>query len=191
MRVGGRDIAEVSSLTIADALSFLQEIDAGVVSARILAAPLSRLRYLERVGLGYLTLDRPRADALGRRGPARGLDLGFGGRVWSTPCTSWTSPPSACTRATWGRLVEAMISLRDSGNSLVVVEHEESVVLAADHLVEVGPGAGEDGGRVVHAGPVAGILGVEDSPTGRVLSGPRPRPRCRAPDGRRTWDRSA
>ena len=70
-----------------------------------------------------------------------------------------------------GRLIAAMERLRDAGNSIVVVEHEEAVVRAADHLVEVGPGAGESGGRIVFSGPVGEIEAVEGSPTGAFLSG--------------------
>jgi len=184
VRIGGRDIAEVSAMTIADALRFLRAIDAGVVSGRILSAPLVRLEYLDRIGLGYLTLDRPARTLSGGEARRVGLTSALGSGLVSTLYVL-DEPSIGLHPRDVGRLVEAIERLRDAGNSLVVVEHEECVILAADHLVEVGPGAGESGGRIVFSGPVAEIGGVEGSPTGAVMSGRAPAP---IPKSRRMAD---
>ena len=133
----------------------------------------SRLRYLREVGLGYLTLDRP----------TRSLSGGETARVNLTTClgTSLVGTLFVLDEPSIGlhprdtqRLIGVMNTLRDAGNTLVVVEHEESVISAADHLVEIGPGRGELGGEIVYNGPIDPLLhGKKRTLTGDFLTGLR------------------
>ena len=131
----------------------------------------SRLGYLREVGLGYLTLDRP----------TRSLSGGETARVNLTTCLGTAlvntlfvldEPSIGLHPRDTERLIGVMRRLRDRGNTLVVVEHEEAVIRAADHLVEIGPGRGEEGGRLVHSGPLDQILnGKTKTLTGDYLTG--------------------
>ena len=168
--IGGRDIASLSALTIAEARRFLEGLDGGEVSGRILQGALARLAYLDRIGLGYLTLDRRARTLSGGEARRVALTAALGSGLVNTLYVL-DEPSIGLHPRDVGRLVDAMARLRDAGNSLVVVEHEEAIMRAADHLVEVGPGAGEAGGRIVYSGPVGGVEAVPDSPTGRFLAG--------------------
>lgn len=131
----------------------------------------SRLRYLREVGLGYLTLDRP----------TRSLSGGETARVNLTTCLGTAlvhtlfvldEPSIGLHPRDTDRLLSVLHRLRDRGNTLVVVEHEESVIRAADHFVEIGPGRGENGGHLVHSGPLAPLLtGKKRTLTGDYLTG--------------------
>ncbi|WZO96181.1 excinuclease ABC subunit UvrA [Isosphaeraceae bacterium EP7] len=174
VRVGGRNLAEVDSLTIAGALAFLDEVAAAEaenpVARGILAQARNRLDYLERIGLGYLTLDRL----------ARTLSAGEARRVALTSALGsglvntlyvLDEPSIGLHPTDVGRLIAALVGLRDSGNSVVVVEHDMDIVRASDHVVEVGPGAGDAGGRILFTGTPEGLAQLEGSATGDVLSG--------------------
>ncbi|MDB5349358.1 MAG: uvrA 3 [Planctomycetota bacterium] len=185
VKVGGLDIAELSSQTISRARSFLDDQRNGEVAGRILSGVLARLDYLDQIGLGYLTLDRQARTLSGGEARRVALTAALGSGLVNTMYVL-DEPSIGLHPRDVVRLVDAMKRLRDAGNSLVVVEHEESVMRAADHLVEVGPGAGDAGGRIVYAGPVAGIEAVVDSPTATFLSG---RMRDTTPTSRRATDR--
>ncbi|MBQ7666850.1 MAG: excinuclease ABC subunit UvrA, partial [Kiritimatiellae bacterium] len=142
----------------------------------------ARLRFLEETGLGYLTLDRA-ADTLSggearrvRLASALSQDLSGALYVLDEPTAGLHPRDTAALLAMLGRL-------RDSGNTLVVVEHDENVVRAADWVIDMGPGAGARGGRVVYSGSVAGMMQCADSPTGLFLAGKEPpyRPGPKAP----------
>ena len=132
---------------------------AGDPTAEMLRAEIgARLGYLDRVGLGYLTLDRA----------ARTLSGGEVERVNLTSCLGASlvntlfvmdEPSVGLHPRDVGRMIDVMRDLRDKGNTLLVVEHEESVIRAADHLLDIGPGRGQDGGQLVYAGPVAARRG--------------------------------
>ena len=184
VKIAGLDIGDVSRLTIAQARAFLGNLPDEITSRRILAAPSTRLAYLERIGLGYLTLDRPSRTLSGGESRRVGLTSALGSGLVNTLYVL-DEPSIGLHPRDVERLVEAMQALRDSGNSVVVVEHEEAVMRAADVLVEIGPGAGESGGSLVYCGPVDGITGVEGSPTGLFLSGKAKSP---IPKSRRTAD---
>jgi excinuclease ABC subunit A len=149
----------------------------------LLAEVESRLRYLLEVGLGYLTLDRP----------TRSLSGGETARVNLTTClgTSLVGTLFVLDEPSIGlhprdtqRLVRVLQQLRDAGNTLLVVEHEESILRAADHLVEIGPGRGSDGGNLVYNGPLPPVLsGQQRTLTGDFLTGQRSIP---SPERRRT-----
>ena len=157
-KIAGRTLPDLWTLAISDLQPWFADLEAGIVNPDpslhlILTEIRSRLRYLNEVGLGYLTLDRP----------ARTLSGGEIERVNLTTClgASLTNTLFVLDEPTVGlhprdihRLVGVMEGLRDKGNTLVVVEHEEAVMRAADQLVDIGPGAGEHGGQLVYQGPV-------------------------------------
>ncbi len=182
--LGGRDFTEVSAMTVDAAMAFLDGLPeaAGPVAGRALAPVRDRLGYLGRIGLGYLTLDRP----------ARTLSAGEARRVALTSALGsglvntlyvLDEPSIGLHPRDVGRLVEVLHRLRDAGNTLVIVEHDEDILRAADRLVDVGPGAGDSGGTILYEGPPEGVGEVAGSATGRFLSG---RSRVTIPDRRRS-----
>ncbi|MDQ3332965.1 MAG: ABC-ATPase UvrA [Planctomycetota bacterium] len=143
-------------------------VEARLATAKALPEAVNRLRYLERVGLGYLTLDRPTKTLSGgeyQRARLSGC-LGAGligvGYVLDEP-TIGLHPRDI------GRLIDTLRDLRDAGNSVLIVEHDLAVIAAADHVIDLGPGAGADGGLVVAAGTPAEIAANPESPTGPYL----------------------
>ena len=157
-RVGGRTLPELWQLPVSDLLPFFHDFRASLHAPHsalelVLNEIASRLRYLDEVGLAYLTLDRP----------ARTLSGGEIERVNLTTClgASLSNTLFVLDEPTVGlhprdidRLVGVMHGLRDKGNTLVVVEHEETVMRAADHLVDLGPASGENGGTLIYQGQV-------------------------------------
>jgi excinuclease ABC subunit A len=174
VRVGGLDIAGLSRRTIRDARAFLAEFAAletdNPVARRVLEQVTSRLDALERIGLDYLTLDRP-ARTLSS-GEARRLALAsaIGSGLVNTLYVL-DEPSVGLHPRDVGRLIATLQGLRDAGNSVVVVEHDEAILLASDWLIDIGPGAGESGGRILYEGPPVGVHQVEESATGAYLSG--------------------
>jgi excinuclease ABC subunit A len=184
VKVGGLDIAALSALPIRESLAFLRRASAepemAAVRRRVLDGVLGRLEYLDRIGLDYLTLDRPARTLSGGEARRVSLTTALGSGLVNTLYVL-DEPSIGLHPRDVGRLVGAIGRLRDAGNSVVVVEHEEAVMRAADLLVDIGPGAGESGGRVLYVGPPAGLEAVEGSATGDFLSGRRrvPVPRSR------------
>ena len=172
--VGGKNIHELTSLSIADADKFVKTIEFSErdhhIADRITKEVSSRLGFLLDVGLDYLTLERS-ADTLAG-GEAQRIRLatqigsGLVGVLYILD-----EPSVGLHQRDNHRLIETLIRLRDMGNTLVVVEHDEATIDAADHIVDIGPGAGEHGGEVVYAGPVEGLRSSERSLTGQYLSG--------------------
>ncbi len=130
----------------------------------------SRLRYLAEVGLGYLTLDRPTRTLSGGETERVNLTTCLGTRLVNTLFVLDEPSVGLHPRDT-GRLVRILEQLRDAGNTVVVVEHEASVIRAADRVVDLGPGQGEKGGEVIFHGPVKELLKSDRSLTGQYLSG--------------------
>jgi excinuclease ABC subunit A len=130
----------------------------------------ARLRYLVEVGLGYLTLDRPTRTLSGGETERVNLTTCLGTRLVNTLFVLDEPSVGLHPRDT-ERLVRILEQLRDTGNTVVVVEHEASVMRAADQIVDLGPGQGEKGGEIVYCGPVKELLVSEHSLTGRYLSG--------------------
>jgi len=186
---GGPGIAGVLAMTVSEMRAWAAALDAALPPAAraaagsVVAGLRERLDFLEEAGLGYLAADRAAATLSGgelrrvRLASALGQRLGGVLYVLDEP-TAGLHPHDV------ERLAALLLRLRDRGNTVVAVEHDEAVVRAADWALDLGPGAGSEGGRVVFEGPVERMLASPDSPTGRRLSGAeRPwTPRRRPPD---------
>ncbi len=175
-RVGGRNIAELSNMKVSDAARFFAELALSEHErhlARIMLEQVrARLGYLEAVGLGYLSLDRTLRTLSGGETRRVALTSALGSSLVNMLYVL-DEPSIGLHARDISRLVEAIKSLRDRKNTVVVVEHEEVVIRAADHVVEIGPGAGERGGRVVFQGTPAQMEQSPDSLTGDYLAGRR------------------
>ncbi len=185
VRVGGLDIAEMSGMTITRLLGTLRDLrvpdhHAPIVS-ELLKEILSRLRLLQDLGIGYLTLARSGASLSGGEAQRIRLASQIGSEL--TGVTYVLDEPSIGLHPRDnGRLIATLQRLRDLGNTVVVVEHDRDAILAADHVIEFGPGAGRHGGEVVFAGTPAEMMRSEVSLTGAYLSGRR---RIEVPRSRR------
>lgn len=173
---GEMSIADLTALSVADAAEFLDTLTLGAREAMIAGAVLkeiqARLKFLLDVGLNYLTLNRAAGTLSG--GEAQRIRLatqigsGLAGVLYVLD-----EPSIGLHQRDNQRLIATLENLRDIGNTLIVVEHDEDTIKAADWLVDIGPYAGEYGGRIVYQGPPAGIAQAEDSITGAYLSGKR------------------
>jgi excinuclease ABC subunit A len=185
IKVGGLDIAGLSSLTIGEARRFLIDFasreGSSPVAKRVLGQAQSRLDALERIGLAYLTLDREARTLSSGEGRRLSLASALGSGLVNTLYVL-DEPSVGLHPRDVGRLIATIEGLRDAGNSVVVVEHDEAILKAADWLVDIGPGAGESGGRILYEGPPEGVSQVADSETGAFLSG---RKRASVPGPRR------
>jgi excinuclease ABC subunit A len=184
VRLAGRDITEVNASTVAEVLVWLGSlpVEESPVLRRAVVPVRARLEYLARIGLGYLTLDRPARTLSAGESRRVALTAALGSGLVNTLYVL-DEPSIGLHPRDVGRLIEVLERLRDAGNSLVVVEHDEDILHAADHLVDIGPGAGEDGGRVVFEGSPSAIGAEAASITGAFLSG---RLRAEIPLKRRT-----
>ncbi len=176
VRVGHRNLAEISSLKIADAIEYFNELELSerdrAVGRMMLEQVQSRLRYLQAVGVGYLSLDRPLKTLSGGEMQRVALTSALGSSLVNMLYVL-DEPSVGLHPKDTDQLFQAVSELRDRGNSVVVVEHEERFVRGADHIVEVGPGAGETGGQIVFEGSPAEMLESGQSLTGDYLAGRR------------------
>jgi len=178
VRVDGRSIAEVTGAPVADCRADLARRRfagrEGVIAANVMKEIVPRLEFLEQVGLGYLTLDR-RADTLSG-GEAQRIRLAaqLGSNLRGV-CYVLDEPTIGLHPRDNAMLVETLKQLRDAGNSVVVVEHDEETISAADLLIDLGPGGGTHGGNLVAMGPPAELARHEGSITGRFIGKTRPR----------------
>jgi excinuclease ABC subunit A len=176
MGENGATLAEFYQLPIRDAFQFIQSLsDTLSVPAHdpigtVLSEVSARLGYLNQVGLGYLTLDRPTRSLSGGETERVNLTTCLGTRLVNTLFVLDEPSVGLHSRDT-ERLVGILQRLRDAGNTVVVVEHEASVMKAADQIVDLGPGHGASGGQVVFQGSYRQILSAADSLTGQYLSG--------------------
>src|SRR5437870_5204009 len=190
-RVGGRTIAEVNAMPIGAAAAFLAELNlpsaqTEAVAAVILAEVRSRLRYLVEAGLEYLTLDRQSRTLSGGELERVDLTTAIGSSLVNTLYVLDEPSIGLHARDTEPPL-RALHRLRRQGNTVVVVEHDPAIIRAADHVIDLGPGAGERGGELVFSGPPAALAGARASVTGAFLGGrraiPVPAERRRLPPG--------
>jgi len=175
-QVGGKNIAQISAMTVADALRFfcqLQLSDWEKQVARLLTEQIvSRLEYLAAVGLGYLTLDRPLRTLSGGELRRVALTAALGTSLVHMLYVL-DEPSVGLHPRDIAQLIQALKRLRNLGNTVVVVEHDPSVILSADEVIEIGPRAGENGGQVVFQGPPARLRKEAETLTGQWLAGRR------------------
>ncbi|GAB2852152.1 excinuclease ABC subunit UvrA [Actinocorallia aurea] len=176
VKVAGRSIAELSALPISDAAAFLRamELDSrdAQIAEQVLKEVNSRLGFLLDVGLDYLSLDRPSATLAGGEAQRIRLATQIGSGLVGVLYVL-DEPSIGLHQRDNSRLLETLLRLRDIGNTLIVVEHDEDTIQAADWVVDIGPGAGEHGGNVVVSGTVQDLLESEESLTGQYVSGRR------------------
>jgi excinuclease ABC subunit A len=190
VRVGGRSIADVCRLPLRDARDFLDGLELGererAIAAQVLKEIQARLGFLLDVGLDYLSLERAAGTLSGGEAQRIRLATQIGSGLVGVLYVL-DEPSIGLHQRDNRRLIDTLTRLRDLGNTLIVVEHDEDTIRTADWIVDIGPGAGEHGGRVVHSGDLAGLLGSAESVTGAYLSGRRSIP---TPTTRRPVDRS-
>jgi excinuclease ABC subunit A len=186
--LGGKSIAEVAALPIGDCAGFLRELDLSPrerqIAERVLKEVNERLRFLVDVGLDYLTLDRAAGTLAGGEAQRIRLATQIGSGLVGVLYVL-DEPSIGLHQRDNRRLIETLVRLRDLGNTLIVVEHDEDTIRQADWVVDIGPGAGEHGGQVVVSGTVQDLLDHPDSMTGAYLSGRR---RIEVPATRRPVD---
>ena len=174
--VGGKNISEICALAINEAAAFLADVDFSVrerqIAERVIKEIEARLGFLLDVGLDYLSLDRPAGTLSGGEAQRIRLATQIGSGLVGVLYVL-DEPSIGLHQRDNHRLIETLTRLRDLGNTLIVVEHDEDTIETADWVVDIGPGAGEHGGQVVHSGTVAGLLAHPDSITGEYLSGRR------------------
>jgi len=174
--LGGRSIAEVAALSIGDCAKFLAglQLDARqrMIAERVLREVNFRLGFLLDVGLDYLSLERPAATLAGGEAQRIRLATQIGSGLVGVLYVL-DEPSIGLHQRDNHRLIETLVRLRDLGNTLIVVEHDEDTIRTADWVVDIGPGAGEHGGRVVVSGRVDDLVACEQSLTGAYLSGRR------------------
>ncbi len=183
---GGIDIASLCALPINETADYLRTLDLSArerqIGERVLKEIQERLQFLLDVGLDYLTLDRPSGSLSGGEAQrirlATQIGAGLVGVLYVLD-----EPSIGLHQRDNQRLIETLVRLKDLGNTLIVVEHDEDTIRVADWVVDIGPGAGEHGGQVVHSGTVKELLEHPDSMTGEYLSGRReiPVPAVRRP----------
>ena len=171
-----RAIHEVSSITLEQAREYFSALrlhgNRADIAARVVQEVASRLRFLCDVGLGYLNLARSAVTLSG--GEAQRIRLASQiGSALSGVMYVLDEPSIGLHQRDNARLIDALRRLRDAGNSVLVVEHDADMMRAADHIIDLGPGAGVHGGRVMAQGSFDEVAAVPDSPTGQFLSGQR------------------
>lgn len=174
--IGGKNIAELTHMSIIEALEFVDSLELTerekMIGAQILKEIKARLNFLKNVGLDYLTLSRSSSTLSGGESQRIRLATQIGSMLMGV-LYILDEPSIGLHQRDNDRLIEALKRLRDLGNTLIVVEHDEDTMLAADYIVDVGPGAGVHGGNIVCAGTIEDIMACEDSITGAYLSGKR------------------
>jgi excinuclease ABC subunit A len=174
VRIAWRNICEVTALSISDALAFFTDLSLtpkeGEIARRILKEIRERLHFLINVGLDYLSLDRTAGTLSGGEGQRIRLATQIGSSLVGV-LYILDEPSIGLHQRDNARLLQTLRHLRDIGNTVLVVEHDEETILEADHVIDMGPGAGIHGGEVVAQGTPAEIMANPNSLTGRYLSG--------------------
>lgn len=174
--VGGKSIADASDLSVTDAQAFFSSLSFGqkdsMIAAPILKEILARLRFLSDVGLGYLTLSRSAGTLSGGEAQRIRLATQIGSSLVGV-LYILDEPSIGLHQRDNARLIDTLKRLRDLGNTLIVVEHDEDTMFAADQIVDIGPGAGEHGGQLIAQGTAQEIMACPESITGAYLSGRR------------------
>lgn len=169
--IEGKSIAELYALSIEEARAFISKITTRDEAAVVLLEEIGRrLQYLVEAGLGYLTLDRQSRTLSGGEVERVSLTKALGSSLVNT-LYILDEPTVGLHPRDSTRLLDILRSLRDLGNTVVVVEHDPEIIRGADHIVDLGPGAGEKGGELLYSGPPNAIGGAAGSLTGRYLTG--------------------
>ena len=189
VKVGGKNISEVLTLSVDDEIDFFKDLNLSETDEQI-AAPIlkevsSRLKFLRNVGLQYLTLSRAAGTLSGGEAQRIRLATQIGSNL-SGVLYILDEPSIGLHQRDNDRLIESLKSMRDLGNTLIVVEHDEDTMRAADYLIDIGPGAGEFGGEIIAAGTPKEVEKNKKSLTGQYLAGKKYIP---VPDERRTEDK--
>ena len=176
VKVGGKSIADITDLSLADALSFVRGLQLSAREAKIGEQVLkeidARLQFLLDVGLDYLTLSRSAGTLSGGEAQRIRLATQIGSGLVGVLYVL-DEPSIGLHQRDNRRLIETLTKLRDMGNTLIVVEHDEDTMREADWIVDVGPGAGEHGGEIVHSGSFEELLKNTKSITGDYMAGRR------------------
>ncbi|ACL70371.1 excinuclease ABC subunit UvrA [Halothermothrix orenii] len=188
--VGGKSIAEFTRYSIKEAYDFIEELNLTereqYISQEIIKEIKNRLRFLIDVGLDYLTLDRPAGSLSGGEAQRIRLATQIGSGLVGV-LYILDEPSIGLHQRDNNRLIRTLEHIRDLGNTVIVVEHDEDTIRAADHIIDIGPRAGKHGGRVVAQGSLEDIVSSKESLTGQYLSGekkiPVPEKRVR-PNGK-------
>ena len=186
--VGGVNIATIAQMPIGEAAAFLRDLDVSdrdaQIATRVLKEVNERLAFLMDVGLHYLSLSRPAGTLAGGEAQRIRLATQIGSGLVGVLYVL-DEPSIGLHQRDNHRLIDTLVRLRDLGNTLIVVEHDEDTIRSADWVVDIGPGAGEHGGQIVVSGTVEELLATPDSMTGQYLSGRR---RIEVPPERRPAD---
>ncbi|PWU49820.1 excinuclease ABC subunit A [Micromonospora globispora] len=184
--LAGKSIAELCNLSVGEAADLLAGIELSdrqkLIAERVLKEINARLKFLLDVGLDYLSLDRPAGTLSGGEAQRIRLATQIGSGLVGVLYVL-DEPSIGLHQRDNHRLIETLVRLRGLGNTLIVVEHDEDTIRTADWIVDIGPGAGEHGGKIVHSGSVPALLENPESVTGAYLSGRKsiPTPRQRRP----------
>lgn len=172
--VGGKNLYELTALSVLESIDFFEKLELSqnklIIATQILKEIKSRLKFLKDVGLDYLTLERAAETLSG--GEAQRIRLAT--QIGSALCGVMyilDEPSIGLHQRDNERLIDTLVHLRNQGNTVVVVEHDEQTLRTADYLVDIGPGAGVHGGNVVAAGTPEEVMKIEESATGRYLNG--------------------
>ena len=174
--IGGKNIFEVGEMSITDAVAFFKTVELSerdrLIAERVFKEVLERLQFMLDVGLDYLSMNRPSGTLAG--GEAQRIRLasqigsGLVGVLYVLD-----EPSIGLHQRDNRRLIETLVRLRNLGNTVIVVEHDEETIRVADHVVDIGPGAGEHGGEIIVSGTLKDVLKSKRSITGQYLSGKR------------------
>ncbi len=174
--VGGRSIHELTELSVSEAVRFFADLELSetqaMIGERVIQEIDQRLRFLDEVGVGYLTLERASGTLSGGEAQRIRLATQIGSGLMGV-LYILDEPSIGLHQRDNRRLIGTLRRLRDQGNTVLVVEHDEEMMRSADHVIDMGPGAGQHGGRVVAEGVVADIENAAGSETGAYLSGRR------------------
>ncbi|GAA1760386.1 excinuclease ABC subunit UvrA [Luedemannella helvata] len=174
--LGGKSIADVCALSVGECADFVGALELNdrqrMIAERVLKEINARLRFLVDVGLDYLSLDRAAGTLSGGEAQRIRLATQIGSGLVGVLYVL-DEPSIGLHQRDNHRLIETLVRLKSLGNTLIVVEHDEDTIRTADWIVDIGPGAGEHGGRIVHSGPVKEIYDSKESITGAYLSGRR------------------
>lgn len=174
--VGGKNISQVTEMSVVEALQFFESVKLtekeAFIARQILKEIKARLQFLANVGLDYLTLNRKAGTLSGGEAQRIRLATQIGSGLMGV-LYILDEPSIGLHQRDNTRLIQTLKRLRDVGNTLIVVEHDEETMREADYIIDIGPGAGANGGRVVAAGTVEEVSRIEESITGQYLAGKR------------------